>query len=587
MAHSRKRSIQQGFLAVRGCRRRGIGCLLIICLLIGTLCLGLTWFLSTQTAAAENAPLAVWLLIDNSNSMFEKDDIGTDPDLLRLDAARLFLSYLGVDEPDQIHKAAVIFFGSEAKTAVPLTPLTDDNQRSQLFSQIGNPSRMGWTNHLAALELAQTQLADLPPSHRPVIVLVTDGKSEDDTRQQEEIIAALQAKSDALAATNIPLYIVLLANETTDNDPEVAAIWQPLWQEMSAATSPGQFFIARDAADLPSIYHDVLISLTDNQSEGVVLETAVSNTGHEAPITVPPNLDQLTLVISKEYQEQIISLTTAEGIPIQVAHETVRHAGGNGQTREEIWVIEDPQPGEWTIQVDGVGTIIVWQDSRGRLEPVSTEVLTAVLTADLTPDSNPAIPTIHLSPIVTPTVTAIPIVNVLPTATASQTTVPITIHADPNANAVKKEFPLPWVLSGLALLGGFTTIFYWRKFQPAPHVTGTLRLLAMPSEGQSINGRTVIDLDTLNQTLITIGKPPATIPLTGANAQAAIRPGAAIEDIYEMVISGHGQVSVNGHPIPHETKLIDTAVIDLGGVKLRYENLRLRRVEREGMDSNQ
>ena len=100
-------------------------------------------------------------------------------------------------------------------------------------------------------------------------------------------------------------------------------------------------------------------------------------------------------------------------------------------------------------------------------------------------------------------------------------------------------------------------------------------------------GSSVIDLDSLNQTVITVGKPPADIPLSGAAAQVIIRPGTAVEDIHEMLISGNGVVNLNGLPVVQEVRLMDTAVIDLGSIKLRYENLRLRRAEREAVSSFQ
>ncbi|MFQ5436772.1 MAG: hypothetical protein ACE5FD_18100, partial [Anaerolineae bacterium] len=76
------------------------------------------------------------------------------------------------------HRAGVIFFGSTAETAVPLTPLTDSDRRHDLFNRIADPPRMGWTDHLAALALAQSQLANDTVPSRPAIILLTDGKPE-------------------------------------------------------------------------------------------------------------------------------------------------------------------------------------------------------------------------------------------------------------------------------------------------------------------------------------------------------------------------------------------------------------------------
>ncbi|MCP4425337.1 MAG: VWA domain-containing protein [Chloroflexi bacterium] len=269
------------------------------------LCGALVWLIKPPTAAADDGaePLAVWLLIDNSNSMYEKGGVGSDPELLRLDAARLFLSYLGVDERDVVHRAGIIFFGTGADTAVPLTSLTNDNQRTQLFAQIADPPRMGWTDHLAGLQLAREKIEDGGGNGRPAIILLTDGRPEwpelSSATAQNDYQDALRTQGEALAADNVPLFIILLANETSTNDAAIANIWQPLWQEMSQAVPPGRFFVAQTAHDLLPIYHEIVVALTGEQTAGAVLETDAPVSGVKSTFTVQPNLAQLTLVISK------------------------------------------------------------------------------------------------------------------------------------------------------------------------------------------------------------------------------------------------------------------------------------------------
>ena len=561
----------------RGCRRWRIGCLLLIFLIFVAACglLAMLFYPRPVEAAADDRTLAVWLLIDNSNSMFEKDGVGSDPNLLRLDAARLFLTYLGIDERDVPHQAGVIFFGSEAETAVPLTPLTTEAQRAQLFAQIANPLRQGWTDHLAALDLAQVQLNALPAATRSAVIMLTDGKPESDQAtteaEQAAYLAALQTRSEVLASSGTPLFIILLANAATDNDPEIANRWQPLWQQMSVATPSGAYFVAREATDLPGIYHDIVALLTGNQTEGIVLATAVPATGTQTTITVPPDLNQMTLVIGKEDPAQTIQLFTADGQLLRETDNGVRQAGGDGRTHEEIWVIEQPPPGEWTIRIDGAGNVIIWQD--GKPAP-----LAAI-------DSSPT--SVSETPVIA-TVTALP-ATVVPSPTASTpvlhpTAVPtITgIAADTAVEpaTVPDSFRFLWVLGagGLLLMAG-SGVLLARQARQRPHLTGTLRLL---HGVQTAKGESLVELDNLNTGLFRIGYSPADLLLAMAQGQITLYPGHTLGEPEEILVrSSGGTVTLNGETLQDEKRLMDMAILDLGGVQLRYENLRLRQAQRE------
>lgn len=66
----------------RGCRRV-LSCftlLIVIWLLLAGLCLSVLLIRPVSAADAASQPLQVWLLIDNSNSMYDRDGLGSDPD---------------------------------------------------------------------------------------------------------------------------------------------------------------------------------------------------------------------------------------------------------------------------------------------------------------------------------------------------------------------------------------------------------------------------------------------------------------------------------------------------------------------------
>ncbi|MCP4358120.1 MAG: VWA domain-containing protein [Chloroflexi bacterium] len=553
-----------------------MGCIFLLLLFAALVCAFFSLLFPRLAHAATPNPLPLFaiLLIDNSNSMFEKGGVGSDPALLRIDAARLFLSYLGVDEPDLTHQAGVIFFGTEAETAVPLTPLTHQQQRSQLFDHIANPPRLGWTDHLAALELAAAQLEAVTTPHRPAIILLTDGKPEWEktptTAEMNVYTAALHAISQQLAAASTPLFVILLSNPAADADPDVAAVWQPLWEEMSAATPDGRFYLAQTAADLPNIYHDIVVTLTHRQTEGIVLDTAVAQT-NEQSLTIPPGLAQLTLVISKESPTQTVAIHSGDGQLLDASQPQVRQAGGGVPAREEVWIIEQPVPGPWSVRITGAGHVTVWQDSI----PAPTAVPTPN-PSPTAPASPTTWPTTHTTiPTHQPTPTNQPLPTI--TKTAVLQTVPL---AKPAETAGSSQRPgWPWLLAGLFLLGASTAVLYRRQQQNQPTVSGTLHLL----DGRQFNsGQTTSDLDSLNCLQVSLGQPPADIPLPGAQGRVVIRPGRPLADLWEMLISGHGRVQLDDTPLAHEKRLTDTAVIQFGpDSRIRYENLRLRQAERE------
>ncbi|MBP6470785.1 MAG: VWA domain-containing protein [Chloroflexi bacterium] len=567
----------------QSCRRVGIGCFLLVLLLLGSLCALLTLLLTPDGVSAaanvDSRPLQVWLLIDNSNSMYDRGGLGSDPDLLRLDAARLFLTYLGVDEPGLLHQAGVIFFGSAAELVVPLTPLADDAQRADLFAQIANPARLGWTDHLAALQLAQAEIeaADGRQGH-PVIILLTDGKPElhDDLSPaaHADYLAALQAQSDRFQQAGVPLFLILLANETTDEDIEIAATWQPFWQTMSQATPPGRFYSARTAADLPDIYHDIVVALTGRESDGIVLSTAVTGET-EAILPIPSGLAQLTLVVSKSDPAQEVTIQTAADEILTPDSPHVRRAGQNQGTLEEVWVIEQPPAGSWTVRITGPGEVTIWQDTK-RLPP--TAVAPTAILATASPTRLPA----QSRPTQTPATLAVtPAPG--PTSAATHTALLIGPGMTPTAvPPLVAVAPSPrrwtvWYLVGLGLAACGVGGLVWLRQARRPRVSGSVRVL-------TANGRLpqTIDLDDRRQTVVTIGHPPADIPLSGSMMRLTIRPGLVVGGVPQMLVDGPGELTLNEVPLSRPTPLFDMAIIDLGGgVKIRYEDLRLRRAARQ------
>jgi hypothetical protein len=343
------------------------------------------------------AGLDVMLAVDNSNSMFDKGGIGSDPELRRIEAAQLFIDYLGVDSSPVSHRLGVIFFGGEAHLVVPLTPLADRARRAEMASLIADPQRMNWTNPSAALSLARGALLSESGSGRqPVVVLLTDGKPEWSNQpieiERQSTVEELRRIGGQYASDGTRLFVILLANEATDADPEIGAIYVPLWQEIARATAGG-FFPVRRADDLIAVYHDILVSLSGVRTDGAVIKTRVEDETQVEMVTVEPNLERLTFVVRVSQPDASTALSTdivvsvhrPGGQALSPGDADVRHVG---QGTTAIWAVTRPEPGEWAVVMSGRGSVIVWKDY---LPALATLTPSPVPTATLSPTVAPGI----------------------------------------------------------------------------------------------------------------------------------------------------------------------------------------------------
>ena len=338
-----------------------VSAILILCLACG----GLVLLANRALADASSPPLDVMLLLDNSNSMWDKGGIGSDPDLLRVQAANLFILYLGVDAQVTGNRLGIIHFGTTSELVVPLTPLDDAQQRATIGERIAHPQRMGWTDPLQALELAYDELflsGRGDPAHQPVVILLTDGKPELETnptpQEKAAYIEALRARVELFRQQNCPIFTVVLSNEATDADPDIQTVYRNLWQEIAARTPPASYHEARTAEDLLRIYHDIVACLMGAQVSEPVIETKVEGSV-TATISIEEGLARMTLVALKSEPSITVHILRPGGAAVRADDPDVHHVG---RGHEEVWAIVAPRPGDWTVELNGWGTIIVWKD---------------------------------------------------------------------------------------------------------------------------------------------------------------------------------------------------------------------------------
>lgn len=560
----------------KGCRRR-LGCLFVAFLLLLLLLCGLLFLALAPAQAAEGEPLSVILIIDNSHSVFTE----TDPDGLRLSAVRLFLTSLSLHPDAELHQAGLIFFGSRAETAVPLQPLADSSfgTRDHLLSPPSPSTAMGWTNPVAALTLAREQLVSATPNGRSAILLFTDGHPEwSDSPTVAETTAymdALQATGQQLSQDNITLFTIILQNNQTDD----LQPWLPLWRAISEATPSGQLLQIEHPTQLPDLYHTLVTALTGQQTAGLILQAAITNEQAELfTFTVPPNLTQLTLLISKSNPNQHIALYPANTSPQTAISIPGQYISQDNNSLEGGWIIDDPLPGLWQVEVSGEGNIAIWEDYQLLLPiPSPKAAITLAPTAPSptltavppTPSPQPSAFRTIPSPTLQPTSPPQNNISTFPTQPPAFNTPPAPIAPSAPPNWL-------WLLVLPILLP--IGIYLWKQPTHLPIVTGNLRILAGPGTS---TGQHQIELDTLKKSAITIGQSPADIPLLGATARLTLQPSTDHNNLPTIRIWGSTETLLNGSSLTQETTVEDNAQIMIPpNHQLRYENLRLRAAQR-------
>ena len=178
-------------------------------------------------------PLALFLVIDRSNSMGYNSRVGTlrDGEKLRYAKEAALAVVRQLKDQDQV---GVIVFDSQAHEVAPLKPLREN--RKQLEELLPRLVENGGTDFYDALESARRQLAASRATRRH-IMLLTDG---DTNRAAPDEYRTL---TDAMAADRISVTTVRIGDNTVN---------LKLLQSISQRTG-GEFHYVQDAQTLPDL----------------------------------------------------------------------------------------------------------------------------------------------------------------------------------------------------------------------------------------------------------------------------------------------------------------------------------------------
>lgn len=405
--------------------RTGRGCCLAIValallLLLGA-CVALGWGVAKWTEAAEEPGLDVMMLIDQSGSLWELGGVGTDPQMLRMEGARLFAATLGVDGAANSYRLGAMYFGSQPRLIAPLTPLTGPgNGREALLAALAaDPQPMGWTDVNAALALAYDELfmsERAEPDRLKALVLFTDGRPQTEAlttpAATQAYLDALHEQIQAFTDQGAVVYAVLLSNAASDADPLTRDVYRPLWVELAEAGKGVSFYDARSSQDLAPIYHDIVAQLHRSSSQGMVLRETVQD-ALEATVDVAAGWQSATFVVHKSVPGMQVVLVRPNGQVVSTDAPGVRYSGQLDR-RYETWTIDQPAAGQWRVQITGRGAVAVWLDyqllpATPTASPTATPSPTATRSATRTA-SSPA----TAMPGPSPTATATPLTLAAP-----------------------------------------------------------------------------------------------------------------------------------------------------------------------------
>jgi len=302
------------------------------------------------TSAATAPPAGgadIVLAIDTSGSMKQ-----TDPQRLRIQAAKMFVSLLGKED-----RVAVVGFSGNAVPLSKLAPLTDRASSQVVLDAIDKLGADGkYTNLFEAI--AQSHLLinqATKPGNSRQIVLMTDGNmdvgnAEQNTRLTERTLEEL---APALTRDGIRLYSIAFTEHSN----------LPLLRLMAQDTQ-GHFTLLKDASGT----HQVFESIFERAKKPDQLPL------NEDSFIVDGSIHELTVVASKYRPDSHIALQTPSGKEIisTTNSPSVRWFSGK---QFELITVTNPEPGFWELKFsEGGNKAYIVTDLKLHIEASHTEI---------------------------------------------------------------------------------------------------------------------------------------------------------------------------------------------------------------------
>ncbi len=262
-----------------------------------------------QKVNYEDDEVDVVLIIDSSLSMHNND-----PYRNRLRAAKAFVDLARSDK--RIKNIGIIAFNNKARVIAGLTPVRNSRRLHQAIESI---NASGQTDIGAALEAGYEIISDAP-SRRTAAVLLTDGRNESSTYQNQH---------DFFAKKHIPVYSIGLSVNADTR----------LLREISETTG-GEFYKAVSNSELLGIYQRIASVISRRE---VIFSRRIPYTKKKISIPVDNSIKDISFMLDAGLSEVIFKLTSPEGKEYTVA--PIKDANFS-----EIR-INKPEAGLWTARI--------------------------------------------------------------------------------------------------------------------------------------------------------------------------------------------------------------------------------------------
>ena len=263
----------------------------------------------TDKIIYESDEADVVLIIDSSLSMHRND-----PHQDRLRAARAFVDLARTDR--RIRNIGIISFNNRPSIVAGMTPVRNTRR---LHAAIDSIRANGQTDIGAALE-AGYELINEADSRRKAVVLLTDGKNESSTYQEQHA---------CFTQNDIPVYCVGLSSQA-DNK----------LLEQIADDTGGAFFKAPSNNELLGIYQRISTVISRRQ---VIFNKKIPNNRNRLSVPVDGSIKDISFMLNAGMNEAVFKLVSPAGKEYEVSPTKDANFSEIRLTR--------PETGLWTVLI--------------------------------------------------------------------------------------------------------------------------------------------------------------------------------------------------------------------------------------------
>lgn len=288
-------------------------------------------FISVK-AAEPSSNLDVIFVLDASGSMK-----ASDPEDIRIEAVKMFLDMSQLKG----NKVGLVAYSDNIVRAHNLNEMDSEDAKNRIKNMASNiPYGQKTDTGAGLLEGVRLLDSEHDKNHRPVIILLSDGKN-DPLRSNEESLKDLNEAINICKEKGYPIYTIGLNYDGTVDKDQLS--------EISNSTK-GKNYITNTAADLPKILTDIY---ADNSKLKVQDKGTLKLNGSFQELKIDiPNSNVLEANVSMISDKPVeVKLINPKGEEISIPSS---NAIFTSSKKYSMLKIVEPEVGEWTLKVKGV-----------------------------------------------------------------------------------------------------------------------------------------------------------------------------------------------------------------------------------------